>query len=180
MKFFSLVVGLVVLLFSSSMVNAIETLDYDDLQQCVADSKRLDNKKDQLEKIDDELREINSQADTLDSRLQGLDWDYDQADHSYEMCMIRNNRDSRYCPYEAQRLDNLADRYNNTLDQLRRLEREFNPKAEVADRKEEELMRMFNALNNSCFGVRYKHSDIKEACENNQDTYFCEKSPQGD
>lgn len=178
MKYFSIVVAFMILLFSSSMVGAQETLDYDELQQCVADSKRLDYKKGQLENIERELREINSRADTLDSRLLGLDWEYNAADHSYEMCMIRNNQNNRYCPVEMERVNNLANRYNSTLDQIRRLQREFEPKAAAYNRKQDELNRMYNNLNNSCFGVRYKKDDIRNACKNDQNTFFCSESPQ--
>lgn len=167
-----IVYALVIALLFSTSVQSKEMLSYDEVKQCEYISQKYEDKEDALLHQKEDVGNLSRQISHLDSTLKGIEWDYNNAMHTLEMCRIRNNQDDRYCNYEFNRADSLAVQFNNTLADIKNLERHYNKVADQYNSNITSFRRLESRFEQQCFGKRFSIDDIEKVCENSN-TIFC-------
>ena len=168
----NIVYMLVIALLFSSTVQSQEVLTYEEMERCDYLSQQYEDKEDRLLRQKENVGNLSRQISNLDSKLKGIDWDYNNAMHSLEMCRIRNNNDDRYCNYEFNRADSLAVQFNNTLDDMKGVERRYNNLADEYNSNITSFRRLASRLDQQCFEKRFSIDNVKRVC-GNSNTIFC-------
>ena len=143
------------------------------IKECVKLSEAIDYRERQYDRADKKLSQQASVLNDIDSALLQIDWQWNQADHNYKMCMIRANHRAAQCMAEANRLDKLTINYNFAVDRYNALHNQHEQDIEKFNRNESRAYdRDIDKYNDYCGGAKASTRLVEKACGNST-TLFC-------